>query len=197
MGSVVKFETLSTAKQSEWVDRLFARLWAMYGNRFAQMWAGQDMDAVKAIWRDELADLAPDEIRTGVAACKSRDWPPTLPEFVKLCRPAIDYERAFYDAAEQMRRRENDEDSWVSAALFWAASGLGIDFKNSAYADLKTRWVKAMDDAAKAVRTGEKPDEVPPRRDAIPAPGHTTTAKAEARTRLDEIRAMLTKRRAA
>ena len=73
MPNVMKFETLSTAKQSEWIDRLFSRLWAMYGNKFSQMWAGQDMADVKATWRDYLADLSPDEIRSGVDACKTRE----------------------------------------------------------------------------------------------------------------------------
>ena len=41
-----------------WVDRLFDRLSATYGNLFLGRWAGQDLQAVKAIWAEELGGFS-------------------------------------------------------------------------------------------------------------------------------------------
>jgi hypothetical protein len=191
MANVVQFQSLSTAKQSEWIDRLFSRLWAMYGNKFSQMWAGLDMTEVKETWRDYLAELSQDEIRAGVDACKTREWPPTLPEFVKLCRPAIDYERAFYDAVEQMQRRETGEDEWTTAAIYWAASSLGNDLKTRPYSEMKARWAKALDDAIKAVKSGARPGEVPQRLEALPAPGESTLTREQIAQNVEKLKSML------
>lgn len=191
MAKLVRFQQLSTAKRSEWIDRLFARLGAMYGNRFALMWEGQDMDGVKSVWMEDLADFTPDEITAGVAACKTREWPPTLPEFVRLCRPSIDYEMGFHIAVEQMIRRDRGRDVWQSPALFWAAVSLGSDFLAKPYADLKTRWRKAMDEATEAVRNGSRQSEIPPRREALPAPGKTTLTREAAAENVARLKAML------
>lgn len=191
MAKLVRFQQLSTAKRSEWIDRLFARLGAMYGNRFASMWEGQDMAGVKSVWMEDLAEFTPEEITAGVAACKTREWPPTLPEFIRLCRPSIDYERAYHDAIEQMIRRDRGQDVWPYPALYWAAASLGNDFRAKPYADLKSRWRKAMDDATEAVRTGAKPNEIPPRREALPAPGKTTLSREVVAENVARLKAML------
>jgi len=194
MANIVQFQQLSTSKQSEWVDRLFARLGAMYGNKFSAMWEGQSLVAVKDIWREDLAEFTPDEISHGVASCKTRDWPPTLPEFVKMCRPAIDYERAFLDATEQMQLRKSGKDAWPVAALFWAANKLGGDLERFAYRDISARWAKALDDSHEAVRSGRMPSVIPPRMESLPAPGNTMIDREQATKRIAQLRAMLSKK---
>lgn len=191
MGNVVKFETLSTEKQSEWIDRLFARLWAMYGNKFSQMWVGQDINAVKSVWREDLAEFTPNEIAHGVDACKTHDWPPSLPEFVKLCRPGIDYERAYYDAAQQLTLRTNNRDVWPFAALYWAAQTMAYEIGSLPYSANVKRWRKALDDALAGIKSGALPDTVPERKDALPAPGKTTPDQETVRANLEKIKSMV------
>ena len=50
------------------------------------MWRGQDIEFVKTVWAVEMGKLTRKEIKRGVDALIMRDWPPTLPEFVKLCK---------------------------------------------------------------------------------------------------------------
>ncbi len=76
----------SSALPDEWIERLFSRFEAMYGARFADAWKGCDIANVKSFWAETLGSLSRAEISAGVAGCMAREWPPTLPEFVKLCR---------------------------------------------------------------------------------------------------------------
>jgi hypothetical protein len=97
-----------------------------YGARFADAWRGCDMEAVKADWALELGHYSPAELRRGVEGLKTRDWPPTLPEFLKLCRPPIDPEAAFAEAVREMRKRiDNGLDEWSRPEIFWAAQSIG------------------------------------------------------------------------
>jgi len=190
--AVAKLSELSTAKQSAWVDRLFERLAAMYGARFGDMWAGQALETVKRIWREELADLTQDEVTRGVAGCRSRQWPPTLPEFLRLCRPALDYEAAFHEAVAQLQRRGEGRDAWSCAAVYWAARAVGShDLTSRGYEAIKGRWRAALDDAAAKVRAGDLPDEVPERAEALPDPGRTAVSPEKARENVAELRRMI------
>ena len=180
MGHVARLAELSTSRQSEWVDRLFARLSALYGARFADMWSACDLAHVKEVWRSELADLAPEEVARGVEATRGLKFPPTLPEFFALCRPPIDEEAAFREAVEQMRRRERDDDRWSNPAIYWAAVSIGeLDLRSLSWPMLKARWQTALR------REMAKPcDPVPPRRAALPSPGGQTISSGAVRDRL-------------
>ncbi len=68
------------------IDRLFARLEAFYGSKFADTWKNCDLENVKSVWADGLGGMTRDELLAGVMGCKGKDWPPTLPEFIKLCK---------------------------------------------------------------------------------------------------------------
>ena len=68
-----------------WIDRLFGRLAAMYGKHWLDLWADVPMADVKDAWQTELAGVTGDQL---VAALKGLGkFPPTLPEFVALCKP--------------------------------------------------------------------------------------------------------------
>lgn len=158
----------------------------MYGARFADMWRGTAPEAMKRVWSDALAEFSRDEIGRGVAACMSRDWPPTLPEFLKLCRPALDYERAFLEAVEQMTRRASGADVWSSPAVYWAAAAIGTDLHAFTYQQIAKRWQAALDKAVQRIAAGELPHEIPPRLEALPAPGESTVPPDVARKRIRE-----------
>ena len=72
-----------------WIERLFARMEAIYAARFHDFWRNvDDFDAVKRIWREGLADMSDADLRRGVAALFHTRPVPDLPAFRDLCRPA-------------------------------------------------------------------------------------------------------------
>lgn len=79
-----------SASSERGIDRLFGELEALYGSRFADMWAGTDIERVKAKWTEKLRGFAdhPGVIQKAVDALDERPSPPTLPEFMALCRDA-------------------------------------------------------------------------------------------------------------
>lgn len=173
------------------IEHLFARLTAYYGARFAGMWHCCDPELMRSVWAEELSDLSVDELSRGLAACRDLTHPPTLPEFRRLCRPALDYERAYHEAVEQMHRRNRGEDVWSHPAVYWAAVRLGSDLRAHPYEGLRRRWQAALDEAIESVRTGRLPDRVPPRRPELPAPGERQTPPEEALARISEVRAVV------
>jgi hypothetical protein len=75
-----------SALPEAWIERLFGRFEALYGAKVADAWKGCDLRNVKVVWAEALGSLSRDELSAGIAGCMTREWPPTLPEFVKLCR---------------------------------------------------------------------------------------------------------------
>ena len=68
------------------LDRIFTRLAGLYGARFSDMWAGTDAEHVRAAWLSGIQRLSAPEIDAGLQFCIQRPFPPTLPEFVQMCR---------------------------------------------------------------------------------------------------------------
>lgn len=168
MGEVVRLSELSMERRGEWVDRLFARFSAMYGARFADMWSGGDLGLVKSVWADDLAGYGTDEVARGVEACRSLKFPPTLPEFLLLCRPPLDAESAFNEAVQQMALRDQGRDVWSHPAIYWSAVTIGaFDLRNATWSAIKPRWSRVLQ---AEMSKGEWPA-VPPRLEALPAPG--------------------------
>lgn len=200
--------TSLTAKPSAWLescewpdgfkgsmmDRLFNRLDGTYPNRWRAAFGSQ-----QAItnWREAWAEafieegLSPQEVKVGIVQCrKLYDWPPSLAEFIKACRPPIDYEAAFSEAIAQMRKRETGEDQWSSPAVYWAAASIGdFDLRNRGYTGpMVARWKSELDKAIAEVKAGSLPAMVPPRLNALPAPGQTTLSREEQLQRIAKLR---------
>lgn len=86
-----------------WVERIFDRMQGMYGSLWVDRWrtgetiqrAGRQFDVgllnAKATWAKELGGFANPGERIGRAleACRHRSLPPTLPEFLDLCRQHV------------------------------------------------------------------------------------------------------------
>jgi hypothetical protein len=190
-GTEKRLDASSKSLPTEWIERLFDRLAAYYGSRFADMWRGCDLAEIKRVWAAELGAFSREELARGADACRTRDWPPTLPEFLKLCRPALDYERAWLEACEQMARRESGEDRWSTPAVYWAAVRIGRDLQALPYSAMKTRWATALDFAECDIRCGRTPNMVPAKLMELPNSGGTMVSRDEARRRLDEIKTKL------
>lgn len=122
---------------------------SFYGARFADAWRGVDVAQVKADWSEELSDYTVDEIRRGIGRLRDRPFPPTLPEFLLLCRPKPDPQAAHAEACRLIGRLEG----WSDCAVFWAAREIGyFDLKNLPYDKLRGRWIDALDRAWQARR---------------------------------------------
>lgn len=80
---------LSTAQRSEWIERIFARLAAIYGKEFAYKWGEVNVDEVKATWADALAGFDGEAIKGALTACEDVAKCPNLPEFKAMCRQAM------------------------------------------------------------------------------------------------------------
>jgi len=180
------------------MDHLFNRLDGLYPHRWRSAFPSPDSIANwRQAWAEGFAEegMTMAEIKRGIAECRRLfDWPPSFPEFVKACRPALDYERAFIEAVEQMRKRETGGDTWSIPAVYWAAVKLGSDLSAHPYPAIKGRWMAALDDAIEGIRTGKLPDDVPQRREALPAPGQCSVSPEVAKQRLANIRDMLARK---
>jgi len=178
--------TSSTSRLPEsWTERLLDRLAAMYGQKFTDQWRGVDPTYLKSVWSEELASFSVDEIKRGLAACRTRPWPPTLPEFLSLCRPPIDPESAFIEAVRELRKRETNEDTWSHPAIFWATRLFATqDLMGMPYVGIKNRWTKALNEQ---LELGTWP-EIPQRMIELPSPGQTAVDPAKVKQYLAELR---------
>ncbi|WP_454691149.1 hypothetical protein [Achromobacter aloeverae] len=170
-----------------WSYALAKRMRALYGSRFADRWGNVEPEELAAVWAQELHGFTAEDFRRGLDACRSLDWPPTLPEFMKLCRPWMVPETAFYDAVNGMSaRRRGEVGNWPHPAVYWAAVTVGShDLLNCGYAVLKGRWERAL--AAELAKT-EWPA-VPAPAPALAAPGQNRASREQAHAAAQEIRA--------
>ena len=179
------------------IDHLFRTFDGIYMARWRSFFrSNDDVVSWKATWTNGFVEdgITPHEVKAGISACRrSKDgWPPTLPEFIDMCRPAMDHESLFREAVEQLRLRDDGLDSWSHPAVYWAATRIGaFDMRNSSFAAMKVRWVNALNRAFSDVASGALPAEVPARLVALPAPGKTMSSEV-ARANLEKIRNMLT-----
>lgn len=185
-------EPLSTSRREPlplpWVARLFERMADMYGSLWHDRWASLPMPRVMATWAEDLADLTVDELKSGLSACKTRPFPPTLPEFRALCRPPVNLALSYLEAVEQLVKRQRGEDRWSSPVVFWAAAKIGNDIANHTFDSMKARWTKSMADAEREISEGALPNSVPARMEALPAPGMATVTAEEAQAKAAQIR---------
>jgi len=76
------------------IDRLFVRLQQIYGHRWSSQFGtgahvAKAHQAAKAEWAQSLDGIHVDAVAQALEAMKREyvDWPPTLPQFLQLCRP--------------------------------------------------------------------------------------------------------------
>ncbi|HEX8590672.1 replication protein P [Pseudomonas sp.] len=163
------------------MDWLFNRLDGAYMTKWRREFPSEQ---AVANWRESWAEgleeerITLAEIKRGVAQCRKLfDWPPSLTEFLKACRPALNAEVAFAEAVKQMNRRKFlmgtalrpgetvQQDEWTHPAIYWAALELGKDLFDYEFKDLQIRWRSALDQALASPKGA-----VPPPMLALPAP---------------------------
>ena len=167
------------------IELLFERFEKLYGTRFTDMWS-TDPAGVKRAWADALAGYSVGEVKAGLLACRTKPWPPTLPEFLLLCRPGPDFERTFVEAQEQVSRRQFCEDKWSSKAIYWTAVEFGFyDLRSLSWAQAKNRWSRIL--VEKVAKENDLP-EIPLPRQALPEPGKSETDIETAKRKLANIK---------
>lgn len=174
-----------------WMERLFQRMEDRYGSLWADRYGAFPRARVMQTWAEDLGDLTREELVRGVDACRTRKFPPTLPEFRELCRPEMSADDAFDEAVEQMRLRADGLDNWTSPAVFWAAVGMGSDLMAYPYVAIKARWARELDKAQRGLESGRLPHEVPQRMSALPAPGTETVTAEDAKRRSAELKSRI------
>lgn len=185
MRNIVNSSTSIKAVPVTWVEKLFGRLEALYGNKFVDMWRGTNVAQVKQLWAEEMGKLSPEEMKRGYAALMSRDWPPSLPEFLKLCKPTVDPLVAYYEAVVGMDARSRGEaGEWSHPAVYWAAVKIGaFDLNQQTYSALKVRWESALVEEMRKGHWEQVPEPLP----ALPAPGKTELSRETAKQMLAEL----------
>ena len=80
--------TLTQQPDPKRARALFQQFQFIYGAKLHKAWEGVKMDDLFAYWERELADWTDAEIAKAVADCRKYGdgFPPTLPEFITLCR---------------------------------------------------------------------------------------------------------------
>lgn len=160
-----------------WIDALFAKMSSYYGNKFADMWRDSSMQAIKGIWAQELLKLSREDFTRGANALLAQEWPPTLPQFIKLCKPSVDAVAAYYQAVNGVIAREHGNmGEWSHPAIFWASVKIGaFDLKHQTYSQIKTRWEAELQDQMERWQW----DEIPEPMIALPAPAPASKEVAE------------------
>ncbi len=189
MSNVAKILSTSTdwpadAIPEHWIESLFQKMTFTYGSKFADQWRGIDADGLKKYWAKELGKYTPDQLKAGVDKLKNRDWPPTLPEFEKMCRPLIDPMVAYYQAVNGVQARAKGEMGiWSHPAIYWAAIPMSFDLVSQTYAQIKNRWEAAYNEQ---MERSEWPD-IPEPSLALPAPGRAQLSRENAAKMLDQL----------
>lgn len=128
-------------------------------------------------------------------ACRTKhEWPPSIKEFIDLCKPRLNIDKAYYEALALVSARKNGETGeWSHPAIYWAAMPLAYDLSHQTYSQMKERWKDALE--AQYDR-GEWPDVPKPSEDkkALPAPGRATMSRERAEKLVNESTAIIAAR---
>lgn len=168
-----------------WVEKLFANLTMLYGNRMEKMWSGMDKSQVMVFWHLKLEGFTRDEFMRGVKAVDSLEYPPTLPQFLNLCRPPVDPVKAYHEAVKGVQDRRNGEmGKWSHPAIFWTAASMAHDLLNMSYQQVKPHFEKKLEEELS--RTSWQ--EIPPVSESLPAPEiNREKGKVEAEKMLQRV----------
>jgi len=171
-----------------WAIKLIQRLVMTYGTRFWQAYEGITEAELAQHWAEELASFEGAEIAAGLSACKTRPWPPTLPEFMALCRPWMDAEVAFRQAVAGMTaRRKGETGHWSHPAVYWTAVRVGThDLLACGWQTMRNRWETAFNEVlAQGQWHG-----IPAPAVQLPAPGESTLTRDQAHSLAAQVRQM-------
>ena len=104
-----------------WVESLLARMLATYGQKFRSQWADVPPETLRETWAVALGRFDGERIKWAleqmIATCP---WPPTLPEFVALCRQAPREEPAKLPAPSPSEQQRAERVEQLAGGAFAA-----------------------------------------------------------------------------
>jgi len=167
-----------------WVEKLLHYQLICYGKRFTDQWCMTSTAELIDVWADELQGMTHAELKRGKEALSTRDWPPTLPEFKRMCRPPVDALKAYYEAVAGVQARfAGEHGTWSHSAIYWAAMPMAVELREQPYSAVKARWESALADQ---LGRGEWED-IPAPMLQLTAPGQSTTSSAKAREAIKHL----------
>lgn len=171
-----------------WAVKLVDRLHVLYGAQFLRQWEGIDKRALALAWAEDLAGYTGDEIARGLAACKAKPFPPTLPEFLLLCRPTLNPEAAYHEAvAGMVARNSGERGEWSHPGIYWAAVRVtSHDLLSMGWQAIRGRWEAALRDVMSKGRWEAVPEPAP----ALPAPGKSQLSREQQREAMEQVRSV-------
>lgn len=173
------------------MDHLYNRLDGAYPHKWRSNFPNQQaIDNWMVSWAEAFEEegITPADVKAGLKACRTRyEWPPSCAEFIKACKPEVDPLVAYYEAVAGCQARAKGElGEWSHPAIYWATVKVSaFDLLEQSYSSLKHRWDKALSDEL-AKREWEP---VPQPMLALPAPGKSDAAKAEATKMIQSLEA--------
>ncbi len=118
--------------------RLISKMRINYGKKFADQWAGVDVEELKQAMVDAYQGLTVEDFARGYARMLQEQWPPTIPEFRAWCEPKTD--------------------DWLGSHEAWAIAKDSVEFGTGR--ELTVVWTeqssKAFERCADLVATGDK-----------------------------------------
>jgi len=167
-----------------WVEKIFDRMLLSFGKKFIDQWAGADPQKLLNHWTIELAGFTGAEIKSGLTAMDSMDWPPNLPQFKKLCRPDADPMKAYYEALAGVQARAAGQMGvWSHPAIYWAAMPLSFDLGSQSYSQIKGRWEQAFSEQMDRGEWAQIPEPML----ALPEPGKGKLSREGAAKMMEEL----------
>ena len=180
-----------------WIERLFDRLRVILGPRLADLFAGAPVEDVKREWGEALAGFTGEEIKRGLDETRTRRFPPSLPEFLHLCRPGLDPEVAWYEAEQGLRAHaEKRAFPWSHPAIYWAArdSTFAPAIRGESFSKHRKRWeIHLKAEFAKGA-WANPPDPTQRRIAAAPAVVDDPVGRDEAKRLMANLRDKLARR---
>jgi hypothetical protein len=116
----------------------------VYGARFLDMWEGVDVNDMQTTWTEALRGVDRAALQRGVAAMYHTKHPPTLPEFIGLCKPP-----APVPVAHQYRVESAVERTDSATARERLAEIAGMVTKRSPVANSGIGWARRILEEAK------------------------------------------------
>ena len=126
-------------------ENILSEMKMLFGNLFDKQWSNVGFPEMIEFWERKLTGFTADELRRGYKALSGLKFPPTLPEFMQLCRPPVDPVKAYYEAVKGLQeRRLGRKGEWSHPAIFWAASQMAFDLLNQTQTQVEKRWKEVL-----------------------------------------------------
>ena len=117
--------------------RLISKMRINYGKKFADQWAGVDVEELKQAMVEAYQGLGMEDFARGYARMLQEQWPPTIPEYRSWCEPKTD--------------------DWLGSHEAWAIAEKSIGFDGQ---ELTVIWTEQMAQAfsrcEELIKTGDK-----------------------------------------